>query len=97
MNWTGSSKNNSGNCCEKERVESIQTHCSNNNNQGIRNFLRSLSPGTRVTLQYDCQSPSQGIFQGFQDGDVLLSDFDGFNGLVRIALNKVNAVSVWND
>lgn len=69
----------------------------NQGNEGILRFLDSLSPGTNVVLQYNSQCPACGTFQGFQDGDVLLTNFDGFPGLVRIAPNKVNAVSVFSD
>lgn len=61
----------------------------------IPSFLRSLSPGIRVTLQYDHQRPACGIFQGFDCGNILLTEYDGFPGLVRIAVNRVNAVSVF--
>ncbi|MGE5653729.1 MAG: hypothetical protein ACM3ZQ_05600 [Bacillota bacterium] len=56
-------------------------------------FLSTLSPGVRVSLQYDCQPPAFGIFQGFQGGNVILSNYNGFPGLVRIAASRVNAVS----
>lgn len=56
-------------------------------------FLATLSPGVRVSLQYDCQPPAFGIFQGFQGGNVILSNYNGFPGLVRIAANRINAVS----
>jgi hypothetical protein len=56
-------------------------------------FLATLSPGTGVILQYDCQPPAFGIFQGFQGGFVLLSNFNGFPGLTRIRANRINAVS----
>jgi hypothetical protein len=56
-------------------------------------FLRTLSPGVGVVLQYDCRPPAFGVFQGFQCGFVLLSNFNGFPGLVRIAACRINAVS----
>jgi hypothetical protein len=56
-------------------------------------FLRTLSPGINVVLQYDCAPPAFGTFQGFQGGNVILTNFNGFPGLVRIAANRVNAVS----
>lgn len=56
-------------------------------------FLSTLSPGIGVVLQYDCQPPAFGIFQGFQCGFVLLSNYNGFPGLTRIAANRINAVS----
>lgn len=60
----------------------------------IAGFLRTLSPGTRVVLQYDDQRPASGVFQGFQNGTVILTNFNGFPGLAHIAVNKINAVSV---
>lgn len=56
-------------------------------------FLRQLSPGIGVVLQYDDQRPAFGVFQGFQGGNVILTNYNGFPGLVRIAANRVNAVS----
>ena len=56
-------------------------------------FLTTLSPGIRVELQYDHQPPARGTFQGFERGNVLLTDYDGFPGLVRIAANRINAVA----
>ncbi len=62
----------------------------------ILNFLRTLSPGIGVVLQYNDQFPAFGVFQGFQDGNVILTNYNGFPGLVRIAANRVNAVSPWS-
>lgn len=59
-------------------------------------FLRTLSPGIGVVLQYDCQPPAFGTFQGFQGGNIILTNYNGFPGLVRIAVNRVNAVSPWS-
>ncbi|MGE5653730.1 MAG: hypothetical protein ACM3ZQ_05605 [Bacillota bacterium] len=56
-------------------------------------FLRQLSPGIGVVLQYDCMPPAFGTFQGFQNGNVILSNYNGFPGLVRINPERVNAVS----
>ncbi|WP_129727032.1 hypothetical protein [Ectobacillus funiculus] len=56
-------------------------------------FLRQLSPGTRVTVQYDSQPPATGVFQGFQNGFVLLDNFNGFPGLTRLLPNRINAIS----
>ncbi|MEB9624390.1 hypothetical protein P4J20_21615, partial [Bacillus cereus] len=53
---------------------------------GILQFLRRLSPGTCIVLQYDSQPPTSGTFQGFQNGLVILSDFDCFPGLAHLAL-----------
>ncbi|UOY92785.1 hypothetical protein MUG87_01165 [Ectobacillus sp. JY-23] len=60
----------------------------------IARFLRTLSPGTPVVIQYDDQRPARGIFEGFQNGNLLLSRFNGFPGLTRVNVNRVNAVSV---
>ncbi|MGE5653728.1 MAG: hypothetical protein ACM3ZQ_05595 [Bacillota bacterium] len=59
----------------------------------IVKFLKTLSPGVSVVLQYDCQPPAYGCFQGFQDGTIILTNYNGFPGLVRIAIDRVNAVS----
>lgn len=56
-------------------------------------FLATISPGMRVALQYDCQFPSFGINQGFQGGTLMLSNYNGFPGVVRIAPCSINAVS----
>jgi hypothetical protein len=56
-------------------------------------FLNTLSPGMGVMLQYDCMPPAFGIYQGFQCGYVILNDYNGFPGLVRIIANRINAVS----
>ncbi|MFD2444904.1 hypothetical protein ACFSO7_13115 [Bacillus sp. CGMCC 1.16607] len=66
---------------------------SNIGNNSIVNFLRTLSPGIQVELQYDCQPPACGTFQGFEHGNVILTNFNGFPGLVRIAPNRINAVA----
>ncbi|MDG4656285.1 hypothetical protein P6P90_02965 [Ectobacillus antri] len=60
----------------------------------IARFLRTLSPGTPVVIQYDDQKPAHGIFEGFQNGNLILSRFNGFPGLTRVNVNSVNAVSV---
>ncbi|MEB9631708.1 MULTISPECIES: hypothetical protein [Bacillus cereus group] len=61
---------------------------------GILNFLRRLSPGTCIVLQYDSQPPTSGTFQGFQNGLVILSDFDCFPGLAHLALEKINVLTL---
>ncbi|MDO8159291.1 hypothetical protein FKQ51_18415 [Bacillus toyonensis] len=58
------------------------------------NFLRRLSPGTCIALQYDCQRPTTATFQGFQNGAIILSDFDGFPGLAHLAIQAVNVISL---
>ncbi|GAB6486910.1 hypothetical protein J0818_29590 [Bacillus cereus] len=63
-------------------------------NPSIVHFLRRLSPGTCIALQYDCQPPTTGTFQGFEYGTVILSNFDCFPGLAHVAVNKINAVSI---
>lgn len=57
-------------------------------------FFQHLAIGSTVTLQYDTQAPSTGIYEGFQAGSVLLRSFDGFPGLTRINIRRINAVSV---
>ncbi|MCP8970804.1 hypothetical protein [Ectobacillus ponti] len=82
--------------CNKNNVAGANTYnCNNNDN--IVNFLRSLSPGTCVVLQYDHQKPAKGIFQGFQNGNVILSDYNGFPGLVRLNPCEINAVSPFSN
>ncbi|WP_051317214.1 hypothetical protein [Ectobacillus panaciterrae] len=61
---------------------------------GIVGFLKRLSPGTCVVLQFDDRRPATGTFQGFENGTVILTNFDGFPGLVRIKVKSINAVSV---
>ncbi|WP_155891094.1 hypothetical protein [Ectobacillus panaciterrae] len=72
---------------------SVRTFRSRRTNNVVR-FLRRLSPGTRVVLQFDDQRPASGVFQGFQNGTVILTDFNGFPGLVHISVKSINAVSV---
>ncbi|WP_305927792.1 hypothetical protein [Bacillus mycoides] len=62
----------------------------------ILQFVRQLSPGTCIVLQYDSQPPTTGIFQGFQNGLVILSDFDCFPGLAHLAVDKINVISLEN-
>ncbi|MCU5282035.1 MULTISPECIES: hypothetical protein [Bacillus cereus group] len=67
----------------------------NHGNPELLQFLRTLTPGTCVVIQYDCQKPTSATFQGFQGNNVvILSDFDCFPGLARIAINKINVISV---
>ncbi|PGK42372.1 hypothetical protein [Bacillus thuringiensis] len=66
-----------------------------NNNPELLPFLQTLTPGTCIVLQYDCQPPTSATFQGFQGNNVIiLSDFDCFPGLARIAINKINVISI---
>ncbi|OTW93152.1 hypothetical protein BK702_04900 [Bacillus thuringiensis serovar cameroun] len=57
-------------------------------------FLRRVSPGTNIVLQYDSQRPTTAIFQGFQNGAVMLSDFDGFPGLAYLAIHAIHVISL---
>jgi hypothetical protein len=61
---------------------------------GILHFLRRLSPGTNIVLQYNSQRPTTATFQGFQQGAIILSDFDGFPGLAHLAIGAVNVISL---
>ncbi|MGF9815393.1 hypothetical protein [Bacillus toyonensis] len=61
---------------------------------GILHFLRRLSPGTCIVLQYNSQRPTTATFQGFQNGAIILSDFDGFPGLAHLAIQAVNVISL---
>ncbi|PFZ18407.1 hypothetical protein [Bacillus thuringiensis] len=66
-----------------------------NNNPELLQFLRTLTPGTCIVIQYDCQPPTSATFQGFQGNNVIiLSDFDCFPGLARIAINRINVISI---
>lgn len=62
-------------------------------NDSIPAFMTTLSPGILVELQYDDQRPARGVFQGFERGNVILTDYNDFPGLVRIAADRVNAVA----
>ncbi|MGG5741984.1 hypothetical protein [Bacillus cereus group sp. IBL03679] len=61
---------------------------------GILRFLRRLSPGTCIVIQYDCQPPVAATFQGFQHGLVILSDFDCFPGLAHLVVDKINVITL---
>ncbi|OPA38172.1 hypothetical protein [Bacillus cereus] len=66
-----------------------------NNNPELAPFLHTLTPGTCIVIQYDCQPPTSATFQGFQGNNVIIvSDFDCFPGLARIAINKINVISI---
>ncbi|HDR7657949.1 TPA: hypothetical protein QCX68_003431 [Bacillus wiedmannii] len=66
-----------------------------NNNPELAQFLHTLTPGTCIVIQYDCQPPTSATFQGFQGNNVIiLSDFDCFPGLARIAINRINVISI---
>ncbi|GAB6482040.1 hypothetical protein J0818_29485 [Bacillus cereus] len=66
-----------------------------NNNSELLKSLRTLTLGACIVIQYDCQPPTIATFQGFQGNNVIiLSDFDCFPGLARIAINKINVISI---
>ncbi|WP_088079854.1 hypothetical protein, partial [Bacillus mycoides] len=66
-----------------------------NNNPELAQFLHTLTPGTCIVIQYDHQRPTSATFQGFQGNNVIiLSDFDCFPGLARIAINRINVISI---
>ncbi|PEM02398.1 hypothetical protein CN602_13705 [Bacillus cereus] len=80
---------------EQSRREEQTVNVNNVSNPELLQFLRTLTPGTCLVIQYDCQPPTSATFQGFQGNNVIiLSDFDCFPGLARIAINKINVVSV---
>ncbi|MDF9489825.1 hypothetical protein [Bacillus cereus] len=80
---------------EQPRRETQTVNVNNVSNPELLQFLRTLAPGTCLVIQYDCQPPTSATFQGFQGNNVIiLSDFDCFPGLARIAINKINVVSV---
>ncbi|MBG9613640.1 hypothetical protein [Bacillus cereus] len=77
------------------REEEYRPQHNNDNNPELLQFLRTLTPGTCIVLQYACQRPTSAIFQGFQGNNVIiLSDFDCFPGLARISINQINVISV---
>jgi hypothetical protein len=57
-------------------------------------FLKTLSPGTGIMLQFDSQPSACGIFEGFSGGLVLVSGYNGFSGLMRIRPDRIIAVAV---
>ncbi|WP_353054979.1 hypothetical protein [Bacillus thuringiensis] len=61
---------------------------------GILHFLKRLSPGTCIVIQYNSQPPTTATFQGFQNGLVILSDFDCFPGLAHVCIQKINVISL---
>ncbi|WP_100632368.1 hypothetical protein, partial [Bacillus cereus] len=70
------------NRCNSHRDQPRREENQNNNNNGnpeLLQFLRALTPGTCLVIQYDCQPPTSATFQGFQGNNVIiLSDFDCF-------------------
>ncbi|MED1287526.1 hypothetical protein [Bacillus mycoides] len=84
------------NHCEKRNQEVSTYGCATPDHyaDGILHFLRRLSPGTSIVLQYDSQRPTTATFQGFQNGAIVLSDFDGFPGLAHLAIQAVNVISL---
>ncbi|WP_429776782.1 hypothetical protein [Bacillus wiedmannii] len=90
-------KNEYNHCqCEKKTCENgpyqelHAGYCTN----GILSFLRRLSPGTCIVIQYDSQPPTTGTFQGFQNGLVILSNFDCFPGLAHLVVDKINVITL---
>ncbi|MEI4618445.1 hypothetical protein [Bacillus cereus] len=81
--------------CHDRREHPVIQEVSQNCTPELLQFLRTLTPGTCIVLQYDSQKPTSATFQGFQGNNVIiLSDFDCFPGLARIAINKINVISV---
>lgn len=77
-----------------DREEIVEDdRCCNRGNDSITAFLTTLSPGILVELQYDHRRPARGVFQGFERGNVILTDYNCFPGLVRIAADRINAVA----
>ncbi|MED4680310.1 hypothetical protein CN957_06410 [Bacillus cereus] len=95
-----------GGCCDFNRCDDRrdhhrdhhrreENHRQETNNPELLQFLRTLTPGTCIVIQYDSQRPTSATFQGFQGNNVIiLSDFDCFPGLARIAINKINVISI---
>jgi hypothetical protein len=66
-------------------------------NEDIRRFFRTLSPGTCIEIQYDSQRPVRAVFQEFRRRSIIVSNVRGFHPcstFTHIALNKINAVSI---
>ncbi|MED1287527.1 hypothetical protein [Bacillus mycoides] len=66
-------------------------------NEGIRQFFRTLSPGTCIEIQYDSQRPVRAVFQEFRRRTIVVSNVRGSHrcsGFTHIAINKINAVSI---
>ncbi|WJE67132.1 hypothetical protein QRE63_28695 (plasmid) [Bacillus mycoides] len=89
------------NRCDDRRDHHRDHHRKEENNRQVNNnpelapFLHTLTPGTCIVIQYDCQPPTSATFQGFQGNNVIiLSDFDCFPGLARIAINRINVISI---
>ncbi|PER42349.1 hypothetical protein COL26_23380, partial [Bacillus thuringiensis] len=89
------------NRCDDRRDHDRDHHRKDENNRQVNNnpelapFLHTLTPGTCIVIQYDCQPPTSATFQGFQGNNVIiLSDFDCFPGLARIAINRINVISI---
>lgn len=69
-------------------------HGQYNTYDGIVSVLRQLTIGTAMTIQYDDQAPDSVVFQGFQNGVVLVTGLNGFPGLARLNPRRINAISV---
>ncbi|MDT3498362.1 hypothetical protein NLU03_29785 [Bacillus toyonensis] len=89
------------NRCDDRRDRHRDHHRKEENNRQVNinpelaPFLHTLTPGTCIVIQYDCQPPTSATFQGFQGNNVIiLSDFDCFPGLARIAINRINVISI---
>ncbi|WP_257155384.1 hypothetical protein [Bacillus cereus] len=82
--------------CDKGpiEIENYQNFNAGYYAHGILHFLRRLSPGTCIVIQYDCQPPVAATFQGFQNGLVILSDFDCFPGLAHLVVDKINVITL---
>lgn len=71
--------------------------CGNRGRDSISQFLRTLSPGTCIVIQYNSQRPVRATFQEIRGCTLLVSDIKGFphcSGFTHIALNQIHAVSI---
>ncbi|OTW83761.1 hypothetical protein BK710_17985, partial [Bacillus thuringiensis serovar sumiyoshiensis] len=49
---------------EQPRREENRNDNNNNGSPELLQFLRTLTPGTCLVIQYDCQPPTSATFQG---------------------------------
>lgn len=82
------------------------TYCYSNSSgsNSAVNFLRSLSPGTTVTVQYDSGGVNgviRGIYQGIDQngnaqfsGAVFVATNTPLPGITHITLNQIHSVSL---
>ncbi|MGH0945555.1 hypothetical protein ACQVTS_31895 [Bacillus mycoides] len=60
-------------------------------------LLKSLDPGTPIILQLDGDCPQGATFLYCQSDAILVSDMEGFCGVVYVNINKINALSMCSE